>query len=422
MGRSDEIEQFAAHLRMLKDRTGRSFDALGKRAGVSGSSLHRYCAGTSVPPDYGVIQAFAKVCGATRQELRELHRLWALADASREALPPNGLDDAAGAPTETVAGAPTETEASTAAMALTSPAAPTPGADVDGDRTTTPTGAGPAGTGPAQPAAPAGTAPAGTAPAGTDPAGTDPAGTGRRRQRRALVLAAVLGVVAVLGATAWMTSPIGNATVTRDNRLLFSPACKAEIGMGRHDECVREVQNLLKKAGTKVGVDGEFGPETLKRVTAFQVLAGLTVNGVVDDPTKRALYEQKVSMATWPKEKVAQRIREVFVEDPEKAVRIADCASYLDPLWVLPNVNLSRNWGVFQLSDAVLRKYNGTPLQAYDPEWNIQNAHREWAVERDFRAWPACDRASGNPASAEPTEPAPDDSAAPSGEPAPRSS
>ena len=71
MGRSDEIEQFAAHLRMLKDRTGRSFDALGKRAGVSGSSLHRYCAGTSVPPDYGVIQAFAKVCGATRQELLE---------------------------------------------------------------------------------------------------------------------------------------------------------------------------------------------------------------------------------------------------------------------------------------------------------------------------------------------------------------
>ncbi|MDX3070676.1 helix-turn-helix transcriptional regulator, partial [Streptomyces sp. ND04-05B] len=64
---------------MLKDRSGRGYDRLGKEAGVSGSSLHRYCSGLSVPTDYRVVHAFAKVCGAGAEELRELHRLWALA-------------------------------------------------------------------------------------------------------------------------------------------------------------------------------------------------------------------------------------------------------------------------------------------------------------------------------------------------------
>ncbi|MGH1553436.1 helix-turn-helix domain-containing protein [Streptomyces sp. L7] len=60
--------KFAAHLRMLKDRSGRGYDRLGKEAGVSGSSLHRYCSGLSVPGrDYRVVHAFAKVCGASAE-------------------------------------------------------------------------------------------------------------------------------------------------------------------------------------------------------------------------------------------------------------------------------------------------------------------------------------------------------------------
>src|SRR5689334_18342413 len=69
---------------MLKERSGRGYDRLGKEAGVSGSSLHRYCSGLGVPTDYRVVHAFAKVCGASAEELRELHRLWALADTERD--------------------------------------------------------------------------------------------------------------------------------------------------------------------------------------------------------------------------------------------------------------------------------------------------------------------------------------------------
>jgi len=84
---SPHVEQFAAYLRMLKNRSGHGFDRLGKQAGVSGSSLHRYCSGHSVPADYGVAHNFAKVCGASTGELRELHRLWALADTFRDTPP-----------------------------------------------------------------------------------------------------------------------------------------------------------------------------------------------------------------------------------------------------------------------------------------------------------------------------------------------
>ncbi|MEW9530500.1 helix-turn-helix domain-containing protein [Microbispora sp. NPDC049125] len=83
MTHEEETERFAARLRMLKERAGTSFEALAKQSGISRSSLHRYCSGTKLPVSYGAVHAFAKACGATGEELRELHRLWALAGATR---------------------------------------------------------------------------------------------------------------------------------------------------------------------------------------------------------------------------------------------------------------------------------------------------------------------------------------------------
>lgn len=88
MTQAEEAEQFAARLRMLKERSGSSFEALARQTGISRSSLHRYCAGTKLPSGYGPVHAFAKVCGASSEELRELHRLWALADAARPSTAP----------------------------------------------------------------------------------------------------------------------------------------------------------------------------------------------------------------------------------------------------------------------------------------------------------------------------------------------
>ena len=217
----------------------------------------------------------------------------------------------------------------------------------------------------------------------------------------AAVVAAVLVGVLAWAVSARAVQPTDAAET--DKRLLFSPACQPTVSMGEHDECVREVQTLLVKAGGRMSVDGDFGPETLRRVTAFQVLAGLPPKGIVDDRTKKALYEQRVTMVTWSPAEVEKRIREVFPEEPDRAVAIARCQSFLDPLWVLPNTNGSRNWGVFQISDVRLAELGGTPLLAYDPDWNIRAARRLWAVRQDFHDWPACDAAhAGASSSARP--------------------
>ncbi|MFI8231233.1 helix-turn-helix domain-containing protein [Streptomyces sp. NPDC085900] len=360
---------------MLKDRSGRGYDRLGKEAGVSGSSLHRYCSGLGVPADYRVVHAFAKVCGASAEELRELHRLWALADSERDAPAVAAVPDQPAPPVvSAVSAVSTEESREPVSGAREAPASPAEGAqttavpeeDVTPPRVTV---------------------------------GRDGA---PRRYRlpdklssRWAVLAAVLAVMLVAGFV-WLPSgrTAGDSPAAGD-KVLDSSAC-GTVSMGEHDECVREVQRLLVRAKGRLAVDGDFGPETLRRVTAFQVLAGVTARGVVDEDTKKALYAQKVSMATWPTARVAKRIREVFVEDPGTAVAIARCASFLDPLYVLPNTNGSRNWGVFQISDARLRDLDGTPLRAFDPDWNIRAAHRLWAVRHDFHDWPSCQAALKN--------------------------
>ncbi|MFI6344985.1 helix-turn-helix domain-containing protein [Streptomyces sp. NPDC050560] len=78
-----ENEQFAARLRALKERAGLSFETLARQTGISRSSLHRYCAGGKLPADYGIAHAIGRACGASKEEFRELHRLWAIADSAR---------------------------------------------------------------------------------------------------------------------------------------------------------------------------------------------------------------------------------------------------------------------------------------------------------------------------------------------------
>jgi Helix-turn-helix domain/Putative peptidoglycan binding domain len=327
---ADELERFATKLRMLKARTDRSYEALAKRTGISSSSLHRYCAGTKIPPNYGAVQRFARECGATQPELHELHRLWALADAARREQ--------------------SEREQRDVESESTTPDEP-PYADAQAEPSTPP----------------------------------------RMSRRRMVVIGAAVLVLLGGGVAAWTIWGSGEPSNV-EGPLLMSAACPPVVSMGQHDECAREVQRLLSRAGTKIAVDGDFGPATLRRVTAFQVLADLQPRGVVDEPTKQALYEQAVSMRTWSPEQVERRIREVFPEEPDRAVGIARCQSFLDPLHVLTNTNGTRNWGVFQLSDKLLDELGGTPRQAYDPEWNIQAARRAWSRHHDFRDWEHCDQ------------------------------
>ncbi|MEV0126332.1 helix-turn-helix transcriptional regulator [Streptomyces sp. NPDC050703] len=70
-------------LRELKERSGLSYGVLAKRLHMSTSTLHRYVQGAAVPTEFAPLERLARVCGASREEMVEVHRRWILADASR---------------------------------------------------------------------------------------------------------------------------------------------------------------------------------------------------------------------------------------------------------------------------------------------------------------------------------------------------
>lgn len=78
-----EAEAFAERLRELKDRSGRSYGVLAAKLHVSTSTLHRYCNGDAVPTDYASVERLARLCGASAEEMVELHRRWIIADEAR---------------------------------------------------------------------------------------------------------------------------------------------------------------------------------------------------------------------------------------------------------------------------------------------------------------------------------------------------
>ncbi|MBL1115114.1 helix-turn-helix domain-containing protein [Streptomyces sp. 110] len=390
------MEEFAVLLRELKGRTNRSYAALAARSGVSASALHRYCSGASVPGDYEVLARFGKVCGASGEELLELHRRWVLADAERK---------------RAVSRAPAAVSAGRggAGGSVVSPVETTGEPDAE---TGAEPGPGPGVAAAAEPELEPGPEPGpGPEPLRTapdpdpDPASApEPGSAASPPRRRPLLVVLALAVFAAAGVAAALlgqalTSSGGSGGSdgsggSSGDRPLLSSRCPVVVSMGQSSACVHELQSLLARAGGRLDVDGAFGPVTQMRVVVFQLRSGLTPDGSVDERTKRALYENEGKpLDTWTPDRVTRRIREVFTEDPERAVGIADCASYLDPLYTLPNSNATRNWGVFQLYDGTLRKLGGTREQALDPDWNIRAAHRLWALTHDFSAWKACDRA-----------------------------
>ncbi|MFF0012012.1 helix-turn-helix domain-containing protein [Streptomyces sp. NPDC005374] len=80
----DEVQEFAALLRRLKERTDRSYGSLARRLNMNTSTLHRYCAGDAVPLDFAPVERFAALCGGSAEERMELHRLWLAAVAARQ--------------------------------------------------------------------------------------------------------------------------------------------------------------------------------------------------------------------------------------------------------------------------------------------------------------------------------------------------
>ncbi|MFI7327514.1 helix-turn-helix domain-containing protein [Streptomyces rubiginosohelvolus] len=93
-----EAVHFAALLKDLKDRSGRSYGVLAGKLHVSTSTLHRYCNGDAVPNEFAPVERFARVCGASGDELVEVHRRWIVADAARRRPPAAAAGVGAAAP------------------------------------------------------------------------------------------------------------------------------------------------------------------------------------------------------------------------------------------------------------------------------------------------------------------------------------
>ncbi|MFJ9098678.1 helix-turn-helix domain-containing protein [Streptomyces sp. NPDC102405] len=118
----DDVQEFAALLRRLKERTDRSYGSLARRLNMNTSTLHRYCAGDAVPVDFAPVERFAALCGASADERMELHRLWLSAVAARqrpragETAEAPGQDETEAASTSADAAAGTVTAAVTEAL------------------------------------------------------------------------------------------------------------------------------------------------------------------------------------------------------------------------------------------------------------------------------------------------------------------
>ncbi|WP_069742077.1 helix-turn-helix transcriptional regulator [Streptomyces sp. EN23] len=128
-----EAVEFAALLKDLKDRSGRSYGVLAGKLHVSTSTLHRYCNGDAVPNEFAPVERFARVCGASGDELVEVHRRWIVADAARRR-PSVGAapGTAESAPAPASAPSPAPSSAPVPASAPASVSASVPGAVPDG--------------------------------------------------------------------------------------------------------------------------------------------------------------------------------------------------------------------------------------------------------------------------------------------------
>src|SRR5262245_50044725 len=111
----------------------------------------------------------------------------------------------------------------------------------------------------------------------------------RVRGRRARCLA---GSVA-LAATLVVVDGVAVEAEASQPTYALSPAADSVIGLhyGSYGESVKAVQRALIRVGVGVvgGVDGYFGSATRASVKAFQAYKGLTVTGVVNVATARAL-------------------------------------------------------------------------------------------------------------------------------------
>lgn len=103
-------------LRELKERSGRSYDDLGRRALVGRSTLHRYCTGKALPPDAETVIRIARACDATDAEADAALAAWLAARPATDTTGPSEAPPPAGKAPDRPATGPPDSGPSPAAM------------------------------------------------------------------------------------------------------------------------------------------------------------------------------------------------------------------------------------------------------------------------------------------------------------------
>ncbi|MFI6441783.1 peptidoglycan-binding protein [Streptomyces sp. NPDC050759] len=258
--------QLAMRLRRLKEHSELTMRQLAVKTGYSAKSWERYLGGTSLPPREAV-EALARITGTDPVPLLALHEIAVDCRDDRRARPAAGQqDEQRERKQEQPAG----------------PTTPHPG-------------------------------PPAAATAHTPPRATEPApGRFPHLALTAGIAALAVALSAALLLMLRLDDEVGRAAVTASPRTTeASPppsyTCRvarvdglwsAGINQGRNTEIdygatgpdVAEAQCLLRRAGISPGgIDGMFGPLTLRAVKTFQGRAGLTVDGMLGPHSWKAL-------------------------------------------------------------------------------------------------------------------------------------
>ncbi|MFJ4842575.1 helix-turn-helix domain-containing protein [Streptomyces sp. NPDC088746] len=238
-----EIQDFAALLRELKERSGLSYGALAQKLHMSTSTVHRYCNGDAVPHDYAPVERFARVCRASSDELMALHRKWILADEAKRRVPrkPQAAGAAGGSPDKT--DVPDASDASAPALADSEPAASEPAAS------------GPAradGTAPQAEAEPPSRPEPESVSEDVTPQGPHPDGVPaprRRTSRKLRVLFTAVAVVALTVSAAFAVRGLGSDEPSDDKRVDAGLSLAPVVPTGRVSGSVKPSKSAGPSAG-----------------------------------------------------------------------------------------------------------------------------------------------------------------------------
>ncbi len=271
-------QQLATRLRGLKDRDELTMRHLAAKTGYSAKSWERYLAGTSLPPREAV-EALARITAADPAPLLALQEIAADSWGSRRTRPAAATRSTEQDATEKSGGS----------------------GEPEGEERKPPDS--PTGTLPAPPAPSAPTSPptSSTTPI-RFPHRALTAGVAALAVALAVALLLVLrldddaapaNVAAADSGTAASALPVYTCHITRVEARWsagINHGRDTEIGYGATGPDVAEAQCLLRRAGISPGgIDGMFGPLTLRAVKTFQRKASLVVDGMLGPRSWQAL-------------------------------------------------------------------------------------------------------------------------------------